>query len=104
MTWMKLDNFPEDLLQELKDIWFENNWTEVKEASKNEAGITKQNLSRPKSHSSRGRPRMHSELNTMSRNLLHQVKSDLGGANVNKICWGQEAKPNETNGAMANKI
>ena len=34
-TWIALDNFPQDLLQELKDIWIEGNWTEEKEASKN---------------------------------------------------------------------
>ena len=34
-TWMKLDNFPEDLLEELKAIWLEGVWTKELEASKN---------------------------------------------------------------------
>ena len=32
-TWMILENFPEDLLQELKDIWQEGEWYKELEAS-----------------------------------------------------------------------
>ncbi len=33
MTWIKLENFPQDLLQELKDIWYEGEWVKELEAS-----------------------------------------------------------------------